>query len=37
MNKNDNKYANKIANAFLKNKIISPLPPQLLHVTTLTI
>ena len=26
MNKNDNKYANKIANAFLKNKIISPLP-----------
>ena len=25
MNKNDNKYANKIANAFLKNKIISPL------------
>ena len=26
MNKNDNKYANKITNAFLKNKIISPLP-----------
>ncbi len=26
MNKNDNKYANKIANAFLKQKIISPLP-----------
>ena len=26
MNKNDNKYANKIANACLKNKIISPLP-----------
>ena len=26
MSKNDNKYANKIANAFLKNKIISPLP-----------
>ena len=26
MNKNDNKYANKIVNAFLKNKIISPLP-----------
>ncbi len=26
MNKNDNKYATKIANAFLKNKIISPLP-----------
>ena len=26
MNKNDNKYANKIANAFIKNKIISPLP-----------
>jgi len=28
MNKNDNKYANKIANAFLKNKIISPLPKR---------
>ena len=28
MNKNDNKYANKIANAFLKNKIISPLPTK---------
>ena len=28
MNKNDNKYANKIANAFLKNKIISPLPTR---------
>ena len=26
MNKIDNKYANKIANAFIKNKIISPLP-----------
>ncbi len=26
MNKNDNKYAIKIVNAFLKNKIISPLP-----------
>mgnify|MGYP001497349481 FL=1 len=26
MSKNDNKYAIKIANAFLKNKIISPLP-----------
>ena len=25
-NKIDNKYANKIVNAFLKNKIISPLP-----------
>jgi len=25
MNKKDNKYANKIANAFIKNKIISPL------------
>ena len=28
MNKNDNKYANKIANAFLNNKIISPLPTK---------
>ena len=28
MNKNDNKYANKIVNAFLKNKIISPLPAR---------
>jgi len=28
MNKNDNKYANKIASAFLKNKIISPLPTR---------
>ena len=28
MNKNDNKYANKIANAFIKNKIISPLPTR---------
>ena len=28
MNKNDNKYANKIVNAFLKNKIISPLPKK---------
>ena len=28
MNKNDNKYANKIANAFLKNKIIYPLPTR---------
>ena len=28
MNKNDHKYANKIANAFLKNKIISPLPTR---------
>ena len=28
MNKNDNKYANKIVNAFLKNKIISPLPSK---------
>jgi 2-keto-4-pentenoate hydratase len=28
MNKNDIKYANKIANAFLKNKIISPLPTR---------
>ena len=28
MNKNDNKYASKIANAFLKNKIISPLPTR---------
>ena len=28
MNKNDNKYATKIANAFLKNKIISPLPTR---------
>ena len=26
MNKNDNKYANKIVNAFLKNKTISPIP-----------
>ena len=25
-NKNLNKYANKLVNAFLKNKIISPLP-----------
>ncbi len=28
MNKNDNKYANRIVNAFLKNKIISPLPAK---------
>ena len=28
MSKNDNKYANKIVNAFLKNKIISPLPKR---------
>ena len=28
MNKNDNKYANRIVNAFLKNKIISPLPTK---------
>ena len=28
MNKNDNKYANRIVNAFLKNKIISPLPAR---------
>ena len=28
MNKSDNKYATKIANAFLKNKIISPLPTR---------
>jgi 2-keto-4-pentenoate hydratase len=28
MNKNDNKYVNKIVNAFLKNKIISPLPTK---------
>lgn len=28
MNKNDNKYATKIVNAFLKNKIISPLPSK---------
>ena len=28
MNKNDIKYANKIVNAFLKNKIISPLPSR---------
>ena len=28
MNKNDNKYANRIINAFLKNKIISPLPTR---------
>ena len=28
MHKNDNKYANRIANAFLKNKIISPLPTR---------
>ena len=28
MSKNDNKYANKIVNAFLKNKIISPLPKK---------
>ena len=28
MNKNDNRYANKIVNAFLKNKIISPLPKK---------
>ena len=28
MNKNDNKYAKKIVNAFLKNKIISPLPAR---------
>ena len=29
MNKNLNKYANRIVNAFLKNKIISPLPRKL--------
>ena len=28
MSKNDNKYANKIVNAFLKNKIIAPLPTK---------
>ena len=28
MNKKDHKYANKIVNAFLKNKIISPLPTK---------
>ena len=28
MNKNDDKYAKKIVNAFLKNKIISPLPTK---------
>ena len=28
MSKNDNKYANKIVNAFLKNKIIAPLPAK---------
>ena len=28
MNKNDNKYANRIVNAFLKNKTISPLPTK---------
>ena len=28
MNKNLNKYANRIVNAFLKNKIISPLPKK---------
>ena len=26
INKNFDKYANKIVNAFLKNKIISPIP-----------
>ena len=26
MNKNDKKYVNRIVNAFVKNKIISPLP-----------
>ena len=29
MNKNQNKYADRIVNAFLKNKIISPLPRKL--------
>ena len=29
MNKNLNKYANRIVNAFLKNKIISPLPKKI--------
>ena len=29
MNKNLNKYADRIVNAFLKNKIISPLPRKL--------
>ena len=28
MSKNDNKYASKIVNAFLKNKIIAPLPTK---------
>ena len=28
-NKNLNKYANKLVNAFLKNKIISPLPKNI--------
>ena len=28
-NKSFNKYADKIVNAFLKNKIISPLPKKL--------
>ena len=28
MNKNDNKYATRIINAFLKNKTISPLPTK---------
>ena len=28
MNKNLNKYADRIVNAFLKNKIISPLPKK---------
>ena len=30
MNKNLNKYADRIVNAFLKNKIISPLPKKFL-------
>ena len=28
VNKNLNKYADRIVNAFLKNKIISPLPKK---------
>ena len=28
VNKNLNKYANKLVNAFLKNKIIAPLPTK---------
>ena len=28
IDKNLNKYANKLVNAFLKNKIISPLPSK---------